>query len=183
MKRHRDRHDHHRDDDSDRRGQGGPLRGRYARDNDAGRAEGVHWEPDSHLPGSGPAGEDGRSGGAQGTSGGAGADDDDAQRPEDHGVEHDRQDEPARKKAVEQRALEAQMHEPAHHDHELEEGEDDEQRHVDAAQLQRPIDVEEGDFDGRQHPEQGGDLPVLADARMRRMVPWRGLSVAGHICP
>ena len=50
MRRHRDRYGNYTSQGE----RGGQLRGRYARDDGAGRAEGVHWEPDSHLPGSVP---------------------------------------------------------------------------------------------------------------------------------
>ena len=51
MRRHRDRYGNHTSQGE----RGGQLRGRYARDDNAGRAEGVHWEPDAHLPGNDPA--------------------------------------------------------------------------------------------------------------------------------
>lgn len=56
MRKHRDRHQDHRGDYSDGGGRSDSLRGQYGRGEGAGRAGGgVHWQPDSPLPGSDPA--------------------------------------------------------------------------------------------------------------------------------
>lgn len=71
MRRHRDRYSPYRDE-SGGHGRHGPPRGRYAREDGAGRAEGVHWEPDSHLPGNDPAESYAPSAGGPGGRGGYG---------------------------------------------------------------------------------------------------------------
>ena len=52
MKRHRDRYQGSHDDDRGGEGRDRPFRGRYVRDDEPARAQAVHWEADSHLPGS-----------------------------------------------------------------------------------------------------------------------------------